>query len=219
MIWSETSATFRARAPGTARPRRLQLNLLRPIATTGRLHHDAPHDSFPGSGDIRGETRHRLHPERAGGRRSQPLVHGARRPGRSVHAGAHPPGQAHAGGRGARGRRRVHGGRLCASERQLRRRDRDRGPWCLQHGDRGRHREDRRLAAAGDDRRGAARHGRPRRVPGREPGHARRHRRHGAARAPVQDGRQQQEPEPLVSPCADNHVVTTARARSSLAHA
>ena len=38
------------------------------------------------------------------------------------------------------------------------------------------------LAAAGDDRRGAGRHGRPRRIPGRQPGDARRHRRHGAAR-------------------------------------
>ena len=165
------------------------------------------------------DARHRLHPERAGGGGPRPPVHGSRRPGRSVHAGARAAGQAQAGGRRARGRRRLHGGWLCAGERRLRRRARDRRPGRLQHGDRGRHREDRRLAGAGDDRRGAARHGRPRRVPGREPGHARRHRRDGAAHAPVEDGRQQQEPQSLVPPCADDHVGAAARAGSSLADA
>src|SRR5262249_52355440 len=44
-------------------------------------------------------------------------------------------------------------------------------------------RQDRRLASAGDDRRGAARHGRSRRVSRREPSDTRRHRRHGSAHA------------------------------------
>ena len=50
------------------------------------------------------EARHRLHPQRAGGRGPRPPVHGSGRPGRSVPAGAGPAGQlkpvvaAHEGG-------------------------------------------------------------------------------------------------------------------------
>src|SRR6516162_5907496 len=72
----------------------------------------------------------------------------------------------------------------------------DRRPRLLQHGNRGCRRQDRRLAGAGDDWRGAARLGRSRHVSRCEPGDARRHRRHGPAHAPVQDGGDGEEPQP-----------------------
>src|SRR6516162_6143381 len=66
---------------------------------------------------------------------------------------------------------------------------------------------------------GEPRLGRSRRVSRREPGDARRHRRHGAAHAPVQDRGDAQEPEPLVPPRAHHHVGAAARAGPPLAHA
>src|SRR5262245_10012929 len=90
------------------------------------IPHDAPHDS-----------RHRLHPRGARGRGPRSPVHGARRLGRPVPSGADAAEKAHAGDRGARGRRRLHGRRLCPRQRPLRRGARHRRPRLLQHGNRG----------------------------------------------------------------------------------
>ena len=169
--------------------------------------------------DIADQTRHRLHPRRARGRGPRPPVHGSGRAGGSVPAGAGAADRAQADRGGARGRRGLHGRRLCARQRPLRRRARHRRAGRVQHGDRGRRRQNRRLAGAGHDRRGAARHGRPRLLPGRQPGHARRHRRHAAADAAVEGGRDREEPQSLVPSCAHRHVGAAARPGAPLADA
>ena len=71
-------------APGLARA------VHEPGAGTIRPRLDRDHEPEKRAHDAPNETRHRLHPERTGGRGPRPPVHGAGRPGRSVPAGARP---------------------------------------------------------------------------------------------------------------------------------